>query len=120
MRGMFKACFADLYESTGKSKKKTYMFPSNKRLTIISLCIASLLLLPLVAMQFTNEVKWTLSDFVAAGILLLVAGLVVEFILRKVKTTKFRIAACVALFLVFLLLWADLAVGIFGTPISGH
>lgn len=82
--------------------------------------MASLLLLPLVAMQFTDEVKWTLSDFVVAGILLLVAGLAVEFTMRRVKTTKLRIAACVALLLVFLLLWAELAVGIFGTPISGH
>ncbi len=96
------------------------MFPSNKRLTIISFCIASLLLLPLVAMQFTDEVKWTLSDFVVAGILLLVAGLAVELTMRKVKTAKLRIIACVALLLVFLLLWAELAVGIFGTPVSGH
>lgn len=96
------------------------MFHSNKRLTIISFCMVSLLLLPLVAMQFTDEVKWTLSDFVVAGILLLVAGLAVEFTMRKVKTTKLRIVACGALLLVFLLLWAELAVGILGTPISGH
>ncbi len=82
--------------------------------------MVSLLLLPLVAMQFTDEVKWTLSDFVVAGILLLVAGLAVEFTMRKVKTTKLRIVACGALLLVFLLLWAELAVGILGTPISGH
>jgi hypothetical protein len=72
------------------------MFSSNKRLTIISLCIASLLLLPIVAIQFTDEVKWTLSDFVVAGILLLVAGLAVEFTMRKIKTTKLRVVGFVA------------------------
>ena len=91
-----------------------------KRLIGILLGVVLLLLIPLIAMQFTNEVKWTPIDFIAAGILLISAGMTLEFILRKVKSTKFRIIYCIVLFFVFFLIWAELAVGIFGTPFAGH
>lgn len=91
-----------------------------KRLIGILLSVVLLLLIPLIAMQFTNEVKWTPIDFIAAGILLISAGMTLEFILRKVKSTKFRIIFCIVLFFVFFLIWAELAVGIFGTPFAGH
>ena len=91
-----------------------------KRLIIIVLTAVILLLIPLIAMQFTDEVNWTLSDFVVAGILLLGTGLLCELVLRKVKKTSHRIGLCVALLLLMLLIWAELAVGIFGTPFSGH
>ena len=96
------------------------MFKQNKRLIGIVLAVPILLLIPLIAMLFTEEVKWTIIDFIIAGIMLLGAVLTFEFILRKVKTTKLRIALCVALFLTFFLVWAELAVGIFGTPFGGH
>jgi len=48
------------------------------------------------------------------------AGLSIEFILRKVKSGKQRIALVFALIIAFLLIWAELAVGIFNTPIGGH
>ncbi len=85
----------------------------NKRLIIILLAVAILLLIPLIAMQFTNEVNWTLSDFIAAAVLLLSAGLVAEFVMRKVKNNSLRIAICVALLIMLLLVWIELAVGIF-------
>lgn len=91
----------------------------NKRLAILLIAIAILLLIPLVAMQFTNEVNWTLFDFVIMGALLLGTGLVCELILRKVKNIKGRIVLCAAILLAFFLIWAELAVGIFGTPFAG-
>jgi len=89
------------------------------RLLLILLTAVALLSVPLIAMQFTNEVQWTVSDFVVAGILLLGAGLVLELILRTIKKTAFRILTIAILLLVFLLIWAELAVGIFGTPFAG-
>lgn len=71
-------------------------------------------------MQFTNEVAWSVMDFVMAGILLLGTGLAIEFVLRKVKNTKHRIIICILILLALLLLWLELAVGIFGTPIAGN
>ena len=78
-----------------------------------------LLLIPLIAMQFTDEVNWGPLDFVVAGVLLLAAGLVIDLVLRKVKNTNYRIANIIALLIALLLIWAELAVGIFGTPFGG-
>lgn len=84
-----------------------------KRLILLGLATVILLLLPLLAMQFTDEVHWTLFDFVAAGVLLLGTGLLCELAITKIKTPKYRIAACAALLFLLLLIWAELAVGIF-------
>lgn len=92
----------------------------NKRLFIIFSIITILLLIPIIAMQFTENVNWTLLDFIVAGALLLGAGLLCELVLRNVKTIKFRVAICIALLILFFLIWAELAVGILGTPFSGN
>ena len=91
----------------------------NKRLIGIVFTVVLLLLVPLIAMQFTNQVKWTLSDFVAMGVLLLGAGLMCELVMRKIKKIKYRIAIVVAILVALLLIWAELAVGIFGTLLGG-
>lgn len=92
---------------------------NNRRLTIIVLSVMFLLLMPFIAMQFTNEVNWSLSDFIAAAVLLLSAGLVLDFVLRKVKNRNYRILMIIALFILLFLVWAELAVGIFDSPFSG-
>ena len=81
--------------------------------------VALLLLVPFVAMRFTGEVKWSGFDFVVAGVLLLGTGLLVELALRLVKENRYRlIAVGVILFLAFIA-WAELAVGLIGTPLAG-
>lgn len=91
----------------------------NKRLVGILLAVAFLLLIPLVAMQFTNDVDWSPLDFLIAGVLLLGTGLLCELVMRKVKKLEYRIALCAALLVALFLVWAELAVGIFGTPFAG-
>ncbi|MEJ5263614.1 MAG: hypothetical protein WHT45_13095, partial [Ignavibacterium sp.] len=78
-----------------------------------------LLAIPFIAMQFTNEVDWSFFDFVIMGALLFGTGLSIDFILRKVKTVKNKIILCSLIIFMFLLIWAELAVGIFGTPFAG-
>jgi hypothetical protein len=95
------------------------MITQNQRLSGILLTAALLLLIPFIAMQFTSEVKWTLFDFVVAGVLLLGTGLMLELVMRKVKQTRHRIALCVIIILALLLVWVELAVGICGTPFAG-
>lgn len=73
-----------------------------------------LLLLPLVAMQFTEEVNWTVSDFVVMGVMLLVAGGAFELALRTSNQTMYRIAALGAVGSGFFMVWVNLAVGIVG------
>lgn len=93
-------------------------FPT-KRFTIILLVITGLLSIPLVAMQFTNDVNWSLSDFAIAGFLLFGTGLACEFSLQNIRKATYRLAICGGLLLLLCLLWLELAVGIFGSPISG-
>lgn len=91
----------------------------NKRLVIILVTAIGILLIPLIAMNFTNNVNWTLFDFLVMGILLIGTGLILEFILRKIKTVRYRILFVIILFVLLFLIWVELAVGIFGTPFSG-
>jgi len=95
------------------------MITQNKRLTGIVLTVVILLLIPLIAMQFTSEVDWKLPDFVIMGILLLGTGLLCEFVMRKVKWIENRVLIIGAILVVLFLIWAELAVGIFGTPFAG-
>ena len=95
------------------------MKTKNKRLSYILGSITLLLLLPLIAMQFSEEVLWSSSDFIIMGILLLGTGLLCELVLRKVTGTRKRVVLCLMILLVFLLVWAELAVGIFDTPFAG-
>ena len=99
---------------------KAFMIKQNKRLIGIVVTVIFLLLIPLIAMQFTDEVSWTVLDFVVAAGLLLGTGLMCELVIRKMKNIKYRIAICVFLLAVLVLIWAELAVGIFGTPFSGN
>jgi len=91
----------------------------NKKFKSILTAVVVLLLIPFVAMQFTDEVSWTIFDFIVMGFLLLSTGLLCEFAIRKVTQSKHKIAICAAILLAFLLVWAELAVGIFGTPFAG-
>ena len=43
---------------------------------------AVLLALPFIAMQFTRDVTWTLSDFAAFGVMLLMVGIPLELAVR--------------------------------------
>jgi hypothetical protein len=95
------------------------MVTQNKRLIGIVLTVVFILLTPLVAMQFTNEVDWDLRDFTIMGFLLLSTGLLCELVIRKVKKTDYRIGFIAVILLVLFLIWAELAVGIFGTPFAG-
>jgi hypothetical protein len=95
------------------------MSTANKRLVAIIAFVGTLLLIPLVAMQFTNEVNWSGFDFLVAGVLLLGTGLLVEGVLRTVKTKSKRLLLVSALLLLLALIWIELAVGLFGTPFAG-
>jgi ABC-type cobalt transport system substrate-binding protein len=95
------------------------MLTQNKRLAGIVLTVAIMLLVPFIAMQFTNEVNWSVSDFMVAGVLLLGTGLLCELVMRKVKNIKTRLAICGVILLALLIIWIELAVGIFGSPFSG-
>ena len=49
----------------------------------VALGVALILALPLVAMQITDEVVWSLADFVLAGVLLATIGVALELAVRR-------------------------------------
>jgi len=83
-----------------------------RRLFVI---VTALLLLPLIAMQFSDEVNWNLVDFVVAGFLLAGIGILYELAARKTSNIEYRAAVGLALAGGLLLIWINLAVGIIGT-----
>lgn len=81
--------------------------------------VIALLFIPFMAMQFSNEVNWDSFDFGVAAILLLSASFSIAFILNK-GTSKTKKLIFIAMVLaVLFLIWAELAVGVFGTPFAG-
>lgn len=91
----------------------------NKRFVTLLSVASVLLLLPLILMQFTNEVDWAPSDFLIMGALLAATIGTVELVFRRVRKKQQRVALCIVILLVFLLVWAELGVGIFGSPFAG-
>lgn len=91
----------------------------NQRTLALYTVPAALLLMPLIAMQFTKEVDWSGSDFIIGGILLFGTAGVIDLVLRNVKTAKNRIIFSLLVLAVLFLVWAELAVGVFGTPFAG-
>jgi hypothetical protein len=79
---------------------------------------ALLLLLPLFAMQVTDEVVWDVADFAIFGALLLGAVVTCELAVRKTSNGGYRSAVGVAVAAAFVLVWVNGAVGIIGN--EGH
>lgn len=92
----------------------TFIIMRNKNIIIIALATALILLVSLVAMQFTDEVVWDLFDFTFAGTLLFGTGLMYELVARKEDSVAYRVAVGVAAAAAFLLVWVNGAVGIIG------
>lgn len=90
-----------------------------KKLGLVVLGTAAILLMPFIAMQFTGEVNWTASDFVMAGVLL--AGIGVAYVLATVKmrNPRTRLIAGALFAAALLFIWVELAVGLVGTPFAG-
>jgi hypothetical protein len=76
-------------------------------------------MIPLLAMKFTEDVNWSIYDFVVMGFLLLFFSLGIDVTMKKVKNENIKILYVVLTILIFLLIWAELAVGIFGSQFAG-
>lgn len=75
---------------------------------------AALLMIPLVAMQFSEQVDWSLFDFVIMGGLMYGLIAAYEFLAKLSGNTLYRAGAGLALLMSFLLTWINGAVGIIG------
>jgi len=80
----------------------------------------SLLIIPLLGIILTNSVEWSMFDFLLMGSLLLVLGIGIELTSLNFKQLNTRIAIISFIILLFLLIWIELAVGIFNSPFAGN
>lgn len=74
----------------------------------------ALILTPLVAMQFTSEVNWDETDFIVAAIIFGIVGGLIELAVRISSNWYFRFGAMFAVLAGFMVVWANLAVGMIG------
>ena len=78
-----------------------------------------LLLIPLIGMAITDEINWSLFDFIIMGSLLIFLSIGINFVSNRNKNLKNRDLYIGILVLIFTFIWAELAAGIFGTPFAG-
>ena len=78
-----------------------------------------LLLIPLIGMIITDEINWSPFDFIIMGSLLIFLSVGINFVSNRVKILKNRVLYIGILVMIFKLIWAELAVGVFGTPFAG-
>jgi hypothetical protein len=76
-------------------------------------------LIPLFGSLFSNQVNWSLFDFIVMGFLLGLTGLSIHFIIEKLRNKTFKIVTIIFALIIFLMIWVELAVGVFGSPITG-
>jgi len=87
-------------------QKKAYL-----RVALFTVLILSI---PLIAMQFTDEVNWDLADFIVMFCLLFGMGSLFIMVSRKTQPKRRAIIA-IAFIITTLFIWAELAVGVFAS-----
>ena len=86
-----------------------------RQMWYVALVTSAILMVPLVAMAFTNEVNWSMLDFTIMGSLLFGTGLTYVLMPRILDNIAYRVAVGVAVAAGMLLIWMNLAVGIIGS-----
>ena len=88
-------------------------------IAFVLLGTAAILTVPLLGMLASTEVNWSLADFVLMGVLLVTTGFMYLVVARNVGNRRYQRLVGLALLIALLLAWAELAVGVFGTPFAG-
>ena len=88
----------------------------------LSFLIASIILLAIPSIANNNAIffNWTTYDFVIAGIILISLSIGIEVIIRSIKKKKNKPLLIFLLSAIFILLFIEIAVGVFGSPLAGN
>jgi len=70
-------------------------------------------------MTITDEINWGPFDFIIMGSLLIFLSIGINFASNRAKNLKNRVLYIGILVIIFMLIWAELAVGLFRTPFAG-
>lgn len=92
------------------SSKPLYFWPL--------IATAIVLLVPFTAGFFSEGVNWSLFDYVVGGVVIFSFSMAIAAVLKSAKI-RLKFLAVAAIVVAFVLLWAEMAVGIFGSPIAG-
>jgi hypothetical protein len=79
---------------------------------IVCVVTAVLLLVPVIGMQVSDDVNWTIGDFIFAGLLIFVTGILLALAFEKFRPPM-RYVFAVLIVCAFAAIWVDGAVGIF-------
>ncbi|NVK21995.1 MAG: hypothetical protein HWD86_05720 [Kangiellaceae bacterium] len=90
--------------------QKSSRVTTTKSFFALFIIMALILSIPLVAMQFTEQVNWNLMDFLIVGFLIFAAGSIFILISRKLGSTILKWLAGIVILGLLLLTWAHLAV----------
>jgi hypothetical protein len=80
-------------QTMARSSTSQKVMKMNRSAVRVALVTAFILSVPLVAMQFSDEVDWGVADFVFAGVLLAGTGLLLEQAAKKPRNIAYRAAA---------------------------
>jgi hypothetical protein len=97
----------------GNNMNADNQITSGKYFSRLALGIGIILLIPFIAMRFTDQVDWGLFDFIVAGLILQSTGSLIWIVNRTLETRSKRVGAGIAIFLGMIWVWMELAVGIF-------
>ena len=96
--------------------KKNSFICRIKRILVAS---SSLLIIPLFFTVISDEFNWSFFDFIIMGFMMIFVVILFELVSRVIKSGKRKKLLYGLIILLFLLLWAELGVGIFNSPIAG-
>ncbi len=100
--------------------KNTNLIIQNKDIVGVFAVTTGILTLPLIGMQFSQDVDWTIFDFLIMGTLISGAGLLMVWVKRTIKSPTHRAAIIVAILAALFITWIHIAVGIVDTwPFAG-
>ncbi len=90
-----------------------------KKLWLFSALVVALALLIALALSIAGILLWSPFDFVLAGVLLIGLAITMNLILNYTKKSTMRWLFLIVAILLFILLWMELAVDLFGSSLSG-
>lgn len=95
-----------------KKNNSSALLNSTSIIRVLAVTIG-ILFLPVFGMIFSNSVVWGPIDFFVAAVLLTMTGFLFELVQAHVRSLRARIIFGMGIFIAFILIWAELAVGIF-------
>jgi hypothetical protein len=93
-------------------RRTTTRRPAHRSLVRVAVVTALILLVPLVGMQISEGVDWSVADFVFAAVLLVGTGLLLELAVRNADKLAYRVAAAAIAIVAIALGEADDAPGL--------